>query len=286
VAIGVAARKITRERLRLLQFPLIADIFLRALSETQPHLAILFTNHVAANMHRYWYALFPEDYGTQCYGPEWTRKYQGEILAALDILDLYLARLMAYCRESRSVLVVTSSMGQKANDRLPERIDLKVTRDYRLEHVERLLGAVLDSAPAYRIESAMVPEYTLKFENQETARQLANRLDERRRELKYIVLNVFVKGDTLTIQVKLDPHEERFYIAGRAYTATQLGFVEFSIDDHHAGDHCKQGSLIVFNSSSATAKCDTVDYLEYAPAVLEYLGVGRQPYMVEPSFRI
>ena len=88
--------------------------------ETQPHLAILFTNHVAANMRRYWYALFPEDYGKQCYGPEWTHKYRGEILASLDILDPYLARLMAYSRESRSVLVVTSSMGQRAKDDLPE----------------------------------------------------------------------------------------------------------------------------------------------------------------------
>ena len=132
----------------------------------------------------------------------------------------------------------------------------------------------------------MVPEYTLKFENQETARQVANRLDERRPEFKHIFLNVLVNGDTLTMSVTLDPREERFYIAGRAYTATQLGFVELSIDDHHAGDHCRQGSLVIFNSSSATAKCDTVDYLEYAPAVLEYLGVGRRPYMVEPTFRI
>jgi hypothetical protein len=286
VAIGVAARKINRERLRLLQFPLIADIFLRALSETQPHLAILFTNHVAANMHRYWYALFPEDYGKQCYGPEWTHKYRGEILASLDILDPYLARLMAYCRESRSVLVVTSSMGQRAKDDLPERIDRQVSRGYRLERVGRFIGAVLDSAPAYRLESAMVPQHTLKFENQETARRMADRLDKRRPELKHIVLNLSLNRDTLTVSVELDPREERFYIAGRAYTATQLGFVEFSIDDHHAGDHCKQGSLIVFNSSSAAAKCDTVDYLEYAPAVLEYLGVGRKPYMVEPTFKI
>ena len=45
-----------------LQFPLVADMFLHLLQKHQPDVAIMFTNHVAGNMHRYWYALFPEDY--------------------------------------------------------------------------------------------------------------------------------------------------------------------------------------------------------------------------------
>ena len=59
---NIFTKKVSKERLRGLQFPLLADIFLHQLQSSHPDLSIFFTNHIAANMHRYWYALFPNDY--------------------------------------------------------------------------------------------------------------------------------------------------------------------------------------------------------------------------------
>ena len=48
--------RVNKERLRNLQFTLLADIFFKQLKSQDVDLAIFFTNHIAANMHRYWYA--------------------------------------------------------------------------------------------------------------------------------------------------------------------------------------------------------------------------------------
>jgi hypothetical protein len=63
-----------------------------------------------------------------------------------------------------------------------------------------------------------------------------------------------------------------------------LGFVRFEIDDHHSGCHCPEGSLIVYNSRTAKAARPSVDYLEYAPALLTHFGISPAPYMLTPSF--
>src|SRR5262249_36188932 len=118
----ILRKKTNKERLRNLPFPLIADIFLKLFRKHQPDLAIMFTNHIAANMHRYWYALFPEDYQEKVYEKEWVAKYSGEIEAAIDMLDGYLGELMNLATETNRVLIVVSSMGQQANP--------KLTREY------------------------------------------------------------------------------------------------------------------------------------------------------------
>src|SRR5712692_2255650 len=90
----ILRKNANRERLRNLQFPLVADMFLHLFYKHQPDVAVMFTNHVAGNMHRYWYALFPEDYQTTVYDNGWVSKYSGEITAAVDLLDGYLGELM------------------------------------------------------------------------------------------------------------------------------------------------------------------------------------------------
>lgn len=114
-AAGLVARiktgKVNRERLRSLQFTLLADIFLKQIKAKDVDLAIFFTNHVAANMHRYWYGLFPEDYSIKLYDQEWMDKYGSEILVSLDLLDNFLSKLINYCDQQQRSLILVSSMG-------------------------------------------------------------------------------------------------------------------------------------------------------------------------------
>jgi hypothetical protein len=154
----ILRKKVNRERLRNLQFPLLADIFLHQLRKQNPELAILFTNHVAANMHRYWYGLFPDDYKATIYDRAWLEKYHGEINAAVDLLDGYMGKFMQLAEEQDRILVVVSSMGQKANQKLTPEYRQQNAIDYRLEDVQKFVRRVTKNSYWFQVESAMVPK--------------------------------------------------------------------------------------------------------------------------------
>lgn len=67
-----------------------------------------------------------------------------------------------------------------------------------------------------------------------------------------------------------------------------LGFRQILVEDHHSGRHYPEGSLIIYNSKSSSKNQaqDTIDYLEYAPAMLKFFGLNRPNYMPEPQFTI
>src|SRR6266853_981744 len=66
-------------RRRTYQSVLAFDIFMKQLVDTKPMFATFFTNHVASSMHRYWAAVFPQDYATFEYDERWVKTYRHEI---------------------------------------------------------------------------------------------------------------------------------------------------------------------------------------------------------------
>lgn len=102
-------------RRRTYQSVIAFDVFFKLLSTRQPDLVTFFTNHVASSMHRYWAALFPQDYENQKYDSEWLGTYGGEILFAMEKTDRMLSRLAAFVNKHPEYkLLITSSMGQNA----------------------------------------------------------------------------------------------------------------------------------------------------------------------------
>ncbi|MCA9185675.1 MAG: hypothetical protein R3E01_22945 [Pirellulaceae bacterium] len=283
---GIAAKRVGRERLRVLQFPLTADIFLKQLKQKRPELAVLFTNHVAANMHRYWYALFPEDYNVQVYGPEWCQRFGREIMVAMELLDRYIGKLMRYCSQHQATFLITSSMGQGPNHKLPERVDLKIARSFRLDHVRTFVSAIVPDASTYTVEAAMVPQYTIRFANSDDAKYVRDQLQQAKQQADGINMGINLNDTALTISVELDHQKTEFRVGERKFNCRELGFTEFPIEDHHSGRHVPDGSLIIYGSSTTKAQSDRVNFLEYTPAVLQYFGITRSDYMVEPTFTI
>ena len=105
--------KVTRRR--TYQSVVAFDVFCKLLNRQKPDFVTFFTNHVASSMHRYWAALFPEDYENQRYEQDWIGTYDGEILFAMDKTDKMLSRLAAFIdRNPDYKLLITSSMGQNA----------------------------------------------------------------------------------------------------------------------------------------------------------------------------
>ncbi|MGJ5675432.1 MAG: hypothetical protein ACR9NN_17760 [Nostochopsis sp.] len=282
----ILLKQINKEKFRNLQFPLIADIFLNQLYKSDPDIAILFTNHVAANMHRYWYALFPDSYEAKVYKQDWVDKYSYEIIESLEILDDYLQELIYYSKRKDRILVVVSSMGQTANKKLPEGIQQLINHDFRLEDVKKFVDRLTSSKYHYRVESGMVPQYSLEFINQHEAETIFSEIKESSKTLENINIKIDLNANVITLTATLNPNANNYSIRNNSFTYSDIGFVKFKIEDHHSGCHCPEGSLIIFNSKTSSTKSQSINYLEYAPAMLNHFGVKTAEFMLEPSFTI
>ena len=282
----ILLKKVNKERLRNLQFPLLGDMFIRQLQKHEPDLAILFTNHVAANMHRYWYGLFPNDYESKLYDQDWMNKYSHEIMESLDILDYYLHELIEISKRKDTILLIVSSMGQNANKKLVDGVQNLNTHDFRLEDAKKLVDKLTLSNFKYEVEAGMVPQYSFEFSNSEDSQKCFLEIQESIKTVENINLSADLNANVITLSVVLDANKESYRIRNNPFSYSQLGFVKFKIEDHHSGCHCPEGSLIIFNSKTASSQHEKINYLEYAPAILSYFRVKRPAYMLEPSFTI
>ncbi|MDJ0656790.1 MAG: hypothetical protein QNJ40_21695 [Xanthomonadales bacterium] len=285
-----------KERLRCAQFPMMAEIFLAGLRREKPDLGVGFTNHVAANMHRYWYALYPDDFETKAYPEKWVKKYQNEIMRAMALLDSWLEKFKRFAIDNDYLLLLTTSMGQKANAKLDPDYVVENAIDYRLDNPLLLLDRLLEGRDAsITHETAMVPQYTFAFPTDEQAEAAALRLreygctrsqerhgyyltDEARvtgpKKLKGLVLGVEVVRNKLTLTASVSSDfEDKVMLGDRSFGPRDLGFVEFEVEDHHSGCHSPAGTLLAINDRTGVFdrwKNGQMDYLDFAPAVLDF----------------
>ena len=286
-AAGLMARiktgKVNKERLRNVQFNLLADVFLKQLKSNDVDLAIFFTNHIAANMHRYWYGLFPEDYSLKLYDRKWMSKYSSEILVSVELLDSFLGRVMNYCQQQQRSLIVVSSMGQGANKNLKQ----TPKHTYKLKNVSKFLEKLFGNKKySYEIDAAMIPQYSLKFDSEAEAQKCFATIEESRKHFKNIHMKMYINKQVVTLATGLSRMANEFFIGDRSFSHKELGFRKLMVEDHHSGKHRPEGSLIVYNSKTSSTSQQTVDYLEYAPAMLKFFGLDAPSYMVEPHFTI
>lgn len=275
--------RVNKERLRNLQFVLLADIFFKQLKTQDVDLAILFTNHVAANMHRYWYGLFPEEYSRTLYDQEWISKYSSEIMVSLDLLDNFLERLIKYCHQQERALILVSSMGQTANEKLTETPQYL----YKLKNIDKLIAQLCPGKDyEYQVDLGMIPQYSLSFTSEVEAQECFTIINDIIPYLKNIWLEIDLNQNTITISTNLSASEDRFFIKEKSYSYDDLGYEQLLIEAHHTARHCPEGTLIIYNSETSNTSENTVDYLEYAPAMLKFFDLETPEYMSEPRFTI
>ncbi len=278
---AIARGRASKERIRILQFPLVAEIFLQQTREQDPDLAVLFTNHVAANQHRYWYAAFPDEYEQAIYPDEWAQRYRGELTSALDLLDRYLRQIKAHADETDRIVVLCSSMGQQANERLTrDKVD-RTACDYRLDDAAKVVRILLGDDRGVSIAAGMVPQYSLIFESPGQAREFVSVAERALDDSSGVDLVTDLNDTVVTMTFKLDPTADRFVLRGRSYTHEELGFTRFDIDDHHSGRHHPEGSLVVYNDKAdhlfptdRFRADEPFSYLRFAPEMTRYFGVG------------
>ncbi len=274
---AIARGKASKERIRILQFPLVAEIFLDQTREHDPDLAVMFTNHVAANQHRYWYAAFPDEYSNQLYPQDWVDSYRGELTSALHLLDKYLRQVKSYADETDRIVVMCSSMGQQPNERLTKDKIETTSYDYRLDDAAKVVRILLGDDRGVTIAAGMVPQYSLVFESPGQAREFVTISDRALRDSSGIDLVTDLNDTVVTMTFKLDPTASEFVLGGKPHTYEELGFTRFDIDDHHSGRHHPEGSLVIYNDKADQLfPSDRFDpdqpfsYLRYTPEMTRY----------------
>ena len=142
----------------------MADVFDNLLKKHQPDLAVFFTNHVAAAMHRYWFAAFPQDWDTELYDEGWVQRFGGELPFAMDMLDLWLGRWLNWCEQNDRTLVITTSMGQTGGSEVDTALGSVAVLDDAVSFAHAL-GIEGD----FEVGKAMVPQVTYLFDGEDAA---------------------------------------------------------------------------------------------------------------------
>jgi hypothetical protein len=289
--VGEIARPHTKIRRRAIQNMIMGDVFLRLLDTTRPDFATFFTNHVATALHRYWAAAFPQDYTYLPLDPRYLRRFDGEVFAALDVFDAFLARVMDFARRRGYIVTVASAFGQGP---------VPTCHSYgfaTISDVERFMAALGLQADMWRASPTMTPHFSI---------QVAPPHAERcRRALASLRIGDFHMVETDDIQWPMCFQERLpgffsiyFQIddyngpPSIAVNGTPLAFVDAGIGSwkhenaiEYTAYHTHEGSLAIYDPALATtdAEIREVSALEYAPSVLRHFGIPVPEAMMAPE---
>ncbi len=280
LALQVGSGRVPKERLRVGQFHLMADQFTRLARQRDPQLSVLFSNHVASAMHRYWPASFPDDWDEAVYDAEWQRRYEDEIPASMRALDLWLEKWMDWCVHTGRTLLLLSSMGQRAGSE----VDTTQTHAVVVDNPDQF-GRALGFESSFETGPAMVPQVSFRFSDAQSA-QLNQELVSTG-AARDVGIHVDRRLDTLTVTYDgLQITDDKIQMGDIAIPIQKAGVSVHPVTEHRSAVHCPVGSIVVFNSDTASLPAEPVDYLTIAPAILAMLGVEALPHHREPGFTI
>ncbi len=275
---SIAAKQIPPERLRLGQDLVFSDVFVHLAKKQDPDLCSYFTNHVAAMMHRYWYAMFPQDWDRKIYPDTWRDRYKNEISAAVAQLDRTVGRLMQWAEETDRALLLVSSMGQRAN----QNVDTAKTAAPVLRNAHQFAKALglPEESEAVR---AMIPTQSWRLADADIAATEGKRLISD----PFIggLIEVDVVEDLLSVTYRLDADTELVGSGGFATPMNEAGFLVEGIDDHTCGVHDPVGTFALWNAPNAVVP-ESMNLLEVAPGILNALGVAPLDHHRTPSWSL
>lgn len=253
-----------KEIIRMAQFPLLASIFTDLFTEHKPMYSTLFSNHIAGNMHRYWYAYDINSFkNKKKYPKKWIERNKRLIFLGMDILDNYLGYILNKKEFKDSIILITSSMGQEANPKFDEKFLAKY--DGKIKNIDLFLqefSSFFHKNYGEKIEIIsfrnMAPQYGFYIKN-----QLKQDVNNVVKAIYEFTTNLGFKNkvdeNSGSIVLSLDPYtdmnlQEKYNVYQANQRFSRYGFDFFPIDDHHSGSHSEYGSLIAINSSDKFKK--------------------------------
>lgn len=268
------AKKVRR---RAYQPVILFDVFYKQLTERRPQFCTFFTNHVAAAMHRYWAAAFPEDYDDFQLERSWVDRYKGEIDFAMLKLNSIAKRLMNFVDANPDyALAVATSMGQAA-------IPASHVKEFlTLTDIPAFMKAMGLAPGDYEERPAMVPDFSFSiapgkandFENALRGLTVAGKPPDIHRDGRFF--HVSLHDET--------PGLQEAKLRGVTVPTSDIGIGYMIHEDDVActAQHVPEGTLLVYSPHSSTkAHNGRVDIsaLEFAPSVLKHFGLPTPGYM-------
>lgn len=270
-----------KTRRRTLQAILGFDIFIKQLKVFKPDLATFFTNHVAATMHRYWAATFPEEYDNFQLKNEWTASFRNELDFAMQKSDELLNRLVNFVDQNPEyVLHVVTSMGQAAFK--AEHTNSCLTINDFSKFMSRLGLNPLD----YEQRPAMAPIFNVVVTQ--------NKIKELRERISKLVLD----GKEIMKELRHGFFEISFkycqnyqgpsYVEldGSAIPFAEMGLVNAPHEDgvYLTADHIPQGVMFSYDPKhkSQNRERTQISTLDIAPSILSNFVIPIPSYMNQP----
>ena len=269
-----------KNRRRTYQAVLAFDLFLKQLKTTQPDFATFFTNHVASSMHRYWAALFPQDYQNFGYNSEWLSRYNNEIDFTMSKFEQFFTQLVHFVdNHPEYTLWIASSMGQSPTTAWMVKTQLNLT------HPKKLMSALGVPDDAWYQTPGMFPEFGIVVKKQwvEKFRNQLSQLSIEERLVKFAQkedgLFALFFGHVNLPQKRIT----NALLKGRSVPLEQLGLENISIEDEANTNayHVKEGSLLVYDPQDTKHKeiRKQTSCLEIAPMILHNFSVHIPEYM-------
>tara|TARA_B100000242_G_C43051812_1_gene491484 strand:- start:2232 stop:3623 length:1392 start_codon:yes stop_codon:yes gene_type:complete len=219
------------------------DAYKIYLQKYKPNYSTFFTNHIAANMHRYWLHTFPEDFDIN---DKQNIKDAGfhslSILKAMDIADKQIGFLMEFQESRGGAFLVVSGLGQEAIVRKEYQYDLY------LENDKKFLETFGLDKRDYKFLPSMYPDINISCKNQECLLLLLKKVKSLRDHNGNKILRQRYdnKGNTLNLVIESKiplGREDNLVIEKKYIKPTELGFILIS-RDNGTGYHVKEGIFI------------------------------------------
>jgi len=269
-------------RRRNIQALMSFDVCLHQWKRTQPDIATIFGNHVAAAMHRYWAAAFPNDYVTNNMPLDWREDYCDEIDAAMLLADDMLKRLLKAAKKVPGTRVLlVGSMGQAG-------IEHEVTRNQLIiTDMNRFLAQLGFTTDDFERRPGMEPEYIVSFSSPEKLQAYDKarwRMNINGNEPECKIAN----SDTCSILV--DQYNVDFdfvTVDGKSISLDEAGLKIESIDDFagSTAQHIPEGICIVMDPTedlSSYSNENIDDLCAVTSSILAAQDVPVPDYMPKP----
>lgn len=276
-----------KTRRRSIQPLLMLDLFMRQMRKKRPIFATFYTNHVAAAMHRYWAAYFPEDYreGEGMPG-EWVQRFAGEIPAAMDRLDEMLAKLVEFVdADPDYTLVVATAIGQAAIPTGEAKAFLTVTDTLRF-----LTACGLSASSKVEAMPAMVPCITVSIPPSSIRRMTdalrtlkigGEHMVEDPRPVGPMSFDVKSSG-TLHIFIQWDNYagDKQVELNGKTMSFAEAGLGMMVHEDgvNCSAQHVPTGAVLVYGAKTRSTRGSVLS-TDIAPNILTHLDLKVPDYM-------
>ena len=267
--------KSTRRRTH--QANLSFDLFYKLLDQKKPDFTTFYTNHVAACLHRYWAAAFPDQYEVNHFSDDWINRYDGEILFALDHADAMLAHLGKFInRHPEYQLMILSSMGQDAVKARPIESQLYV------KDAKKFMACF--GINSFENVPAMLPQFNFKVATE--------KCDHFELQLKQTIINGkplrFRKHEKGIFSLELGHINQReivMSVSGISINPQNSGLENTTITDQSSttADHIPEGILYVYHPSFSNShiNLNVIPTCSVFPTILENFGVQAPSYSVK-----